>query len=311
MKFLILACLCATALAQKYEEYTTPDSAVEEFATNAPQELRSNYRTYDQSSNQQQVTNKRCIEKNERYPIPGSCDRYIECLNGTATDKTCPDGLRYNPNVTFNRDPCQYPIDVECIGRASLQPAQPTEECPHQFGYFKRTDGNHCGKFRNCVNGVAFDFDCPEGLAFNSESYRCDWPDQVKDCDVEAYLGFRCPEVPELKDVGPPTGFRFYRSPSNCQQYFICVEGKPRRLACSGYNAFDEEIEGCVAADEVSACPADIKERAARSRKEEEQRVIEQQKYYERLKQNPQAQLRYAPTEPSYNAYEEATTVSQ
>lgn len=24
--------------------------------------------------------NMRCVEKNERYPVPGSCDRYIECL---------------------------------------------------------------------------------------------------------------------------------------------------------------------------------------------------------------------------------------
>lgn len=37
----------------------------------------------------------------------------------------------------------------------------------------------------SCVEGRAHIFHCPEGLAFNSESYRCDWPDQVPDCDVE------------------------------------------------------------------------------------------------------------------------------
>lgn len=37
----------------------------------------------------------------------------------------------------------------------------------------------------NCADGKGYIFDCPEGLAFNSESYRCDWPDQVTDCDVE------------------------------------------------------------------------------------------------------------------------------
>lgn len=37
----------------------------------------------------------------------------------------------------------------------------------------------------NCVEGRGFTFDCPEGLAFNEESYRCDWPDQVPSCDPE------------------------------------------------------------------------------------------------------------------------------
>lgn len=37
----------------------------------------------------------------------------------------------------------------------------------------------------NCVEGRGYTFDCPEGLAFNDESYRCDWPDQVPSCDPE------------------------------------------------------------------------------------------------------------------------------
>lgn len=40
----------------------------------------------------------------------------------------------------------------------------------------------------NCADGKGYVFDCPEGLAFNAESYRCDWPDQVSDCDAEGRL---------------------------------------------------------------------------------------------------------------------------
>lgn len=65
------------------------------------------------------------------------------------------------------------------------EPAQPTDDCPHQFGYFKLGDTRNCSGFRNCVNGIAFDFTCPEGLAFSSETYRCEWPDEVADCDAE------------------------------------------------------------------------------------------------------------------------------
>lgn len=37
----------------------------------------------------------------------------------------------------------------------------------------------------NCVEGRGFTFDCPEGLAFNGDTYRCDWADQVPDCNAE------------------------------------------------------------------------------------------------------------------------------
>ncbi|XP_045761500.1 uncharacterized protein LOC123864845 [Maniola jurtina] len=227
---------------------------------------------YDEESAPRTVGKLSCKEKNERYSVPGSCDRYVECLNGTAEEKQCPDGLRYNPDVLFNVYPCQYPIDVPCLARSALQPAQPTADCPHQFGYFKTGDSRNCSGFRNCVNGVGYEFTCPEGLAFSSDNYRCEWPDQVSDCDAEAFLGFRCPEVPASKELGPPAGFRFYRSPSDCQVYFICIEGKPRRLGCGGYSAFDELTETCVNAEEVSVCPQELKTRAAQAKEKEERR---------------------------------------
>lgn len=65
------------------------------------------------------------------------------------------------------------------------EPPQSTDDCPHQFGYFKVGDQNNCGQFKNCVDGRGFIFDCPEGLAWNSATYRCDWPDQVTDCNAE------------------------------------------------------------------------------------------------------------------------------
>lgn len=66
-----------------------------------------------------------------------------------------------------------------------LEPPQPTDDCPHQYGYFRLGDATNCGQFKNCVEGRAYIFDCPEGLAFNGDSYRCDWPDQVLTCDAE------------------------------------------------------------------------------------------------------------------------------
>lgn len=192
-----------------------------------------------------------CPERNGRYAKQSQCDAYIECIDGIAEEKLCPEGLVFNPEARFNY-PCGYPIDVNCEGRPNLQPASPTEDCPHQYGYFKIGDHQHCGQFMNCVDGRGYVFDCPEGLAFNPESYRCDWPDQVPDCDAETFLGFRCPEVRNSLFGGAE--IQFYRSTIDCHHYYICVNGRPRLQSCGMGNAFNELIDACDAAENVTGC---------------------------------------------------------
>lgn len=200
-------------------------------------------------SNRQQPSGS-CPEKNGRFPVPSQCDAYIECIDGVAEEKLCPEGLLFNPEARFNY-PCGYPIDVDCDGRPNRQPPQPTNDCPHQYGYFKVGDTQRCGQFMNCADGRGYVFDCPEGLAFNPESYRCDWPDQVPDCDAESFLGFRCPEDTQRSLFG---GIQFYRSNNDCQRYYVCVNGRPRLQNCGEGNAFNEIINSCDAAENVTGC---------------------------------------------------------
>lgn len=47
------------------------------------------------------------------------------------------------------------------------------------------SDSRNCGQFINCAFGDGYIFNCPEGLAFNERTYKCDWPDQVESCDAE------------------------------------------------------------------------------------------------------------------------------
>lgn len=162
--------------------------------------------------------------------------------------------------------PCSYPIDVECNQpTARLQAAQPTDDCPHQFGYYRMGDAKNCGQFKNCAAGTGYVFDCPEGLAWNKETYRCDWPDQVEDCDVEAFLGFSCPPPPPLPK-SPLLGeqeqeYQFYSHQSNCQKYFICIEGRPRLVGCGEDQAFNPEINACDDIENVPSCSADIRQK--------------------------------------------------
>lgn len=65
-----------------------------------------------------------------------------------------------------------------------------------------------------------------------------------------AFLGFRCPEVKESPFLGGE--IRFYRSTHDCQHYYICVNGHPRLLNCGEGNAFNELIDACDAAENVT-----------------------------------------------------------
>nr|CAI5828026.1 unnamed protein product [Callosobruchus analis] len=193
-----------------------------------------------------------CPERDGRFPTR-TCDGYIECKDGVGEEKTCPDGLLFNPASGIHAYPCQYPLDVDCTGREQTQPAQSTPDCPHQFGYYRLGGPQECGQFKNCVDGKAFIFDCPEGLAFNEETLRCDWPDQVASCDAEAYLGFTCP--PDARSFGlGQEEYRYFRSSTDCQHYYICINSKPRLYNCGEGKAFNELINACDGAENVTGC---------------------------------------------------------
>ncbi|KAK1123548.1 hypothetical protein K0M31_008253 [Melipona bicolor] len=196
------------------------------------------------------LENLSCPEKYGRFAVPSQCDAYIECKDGIPEQMLCPDGLLFNPNIRYNY-PCGYPIDVDCGERSNRQRPEPTDECPHQYGYFKLGDEQNCGKFITCVEGRAHIFHCPEGLAYNSEFYRCDWPDQVPDCDTEAFLGFQCPDY---LDHGHQDEFTFHPSPYDCQRYYICINGRPRLQICSAGKLFNKLKNICDAAENVTDC---------------------------------------------------------
>lgn len=129
---------------------------------------------------------------------------------------------------------------------------QATEECPHQFGYFRLGDASHCGQFMNCAEGRGYTFDCPSGLAFNKDTYQCDYPDLVPDCDVEAFLGFSCP--PEARADGLGQSEQRYLRSDDCQRYFLCAEGRPRLYTCGAGTAFSDALNRCDAAENVTGC---------------------------------------------------------
>lgn len=66
-----------------------------------------------------------------------------------------------------------------------------------------------------------------------------------------AFLGFTCPPV-DNNSIYFGGETRFFRSPADCQHYFVCVEGRPRLQNCGEGNAFNELVNTCDAAENVT-----------------------------------------------------------
>lgn len=84
------------------------------------------------------------------------------------------------------------------------EPAIPTAECPHQYGFYPspQASPSNCGQYRMCIEGRAVEMMCPPGLAFNPTSAQCDWPDQVPSCNSDSkpillyFLGYGMKGLP-------------------------------------------------------------------------------------------------------------------
>ncbi|KAH8351878.1 hypothetical protein KR084_000368 [Drosophila pseudotakahashii] len=207
-----------------------------------------------------------CPSPNGRFASGDQCDAYTECKDDVPVEKLCPDGLLFHQRTKATGE-CTYAPYSTCKERARLQPANGTDECPRQFGFYPNGDETKCGIYRNCAHGVASTTKCPEGLAFNEETYQCDWPDLVANCNAEAYLGFNCPAAdaidgtaPEV-DVSPEGELRYYRHPQTCKKYFVCVNGHPRLYNCGKYLAFNSQSKLCDFYNKVPECYALLKEK--------------------------------------------------
>ncbi|XP_052737177.1 protein obstructor-E-like [Bicyclus anynana] len=190
-----------------------------------------------------------CIRGDGYVPIEGVCDAYTECNGLDAVERQCPDGLYFDRNILWPADPCGYPTDIPCEGRT--QPAKPTPECKHQYGFFPSPmTSNDCGQYRMCVEGRATDMFCPTGLAFNPTSSRCEWPENVPSCNLENFLGYKCPPA-ELDRTGNPivTNHKYEKS---CYEFYSCVNGNARLLSCDVGYAFDAHLSRCVREDLVA-----------------------------------------------------------
>lgn len=190
-----------------------------------------------------------CPDEFGFHPHLKSCDKYWACDNGTATLKTCGNGLVFDDSDT-KRENCAYPFSVDCGDRSDLEPPISTPHCPRLYGIF--ADPGNCRIFYSCWNGEASRYECPPGLAYDDDQRVCVWADHVDRCDQsEVSDGFVCPDPTETDQPGHYTR---HAHPTDCRKFYVCIEGVARPYGCSLGTVFNVDTLQCDDPENVPGC---------------------------------------------------------
>jgi len=115
-------------------------------------------------------------------------------------------------------------------------------KCPAKDGQYE--DSRQCDKFYQCVDGVATEKLCPDGLVFDQlirKINKCDQPFNV-DCgdrtELQTLIGNRlC-----LRQ----NGFFAHPEPQICHIFYNCIGGEATEIKCTNGLHFDEYSGTCV-----------------------------------------------------------------
>ncbi|CAG9862665.1 unnamed protein product [Phyllotreta striolata] len=150
---------------------------------------------------------KLCLKPNGQFPGT-SCNKFVNCGNGKATEQNCPKDLYFSPKKLR----CDYPANVDCAGQEEL-----LKFCFKRRGVFP---GTTCEKYVVCWDGWVKEIECQHGLLFSVTRGHCYWPHDVK-CDNINLKKF-C-----LKPRGQFPG-------TKCKKYVNCHDGIVVEQECPG-----------------------------------------------------------------------------
>lgn len=138
---------------------------------------------------------------------------------------------------------------VALSGTATL--AEPSSSnlypCPHS-GTTRLAHSWSCSKFVQCVNGVAVDRDCAQGLFFNAEEQRCMNRSDAQ-CEIE---NNPCPTWDDPEDL------TYLTHASSCSQYFMCYGRTPLPFNCAAGLNFNALTNQCDTASCYVSCGSNL-----------------------------------------------------
>lgn len=253
----ILLCIATNVLCQRPPQFQfqpgpqsfSPQSAPSSQQQFAPAPAVPSVPARSNSGSSGFVGSFNCPDDFGFYPHVKSCDKYWACDNGTATLKTCGNGLVFDDS-DMKRENCAYPFSVDCGDRSDLEPPISTPHCPRLYGIFP--DTTNCRIFYSCWNGEASRYECPPGLAYDDNQRVCVWADHVERCDQsEVSDGFVCPDQTEADQPGHYTR---HAHPTDCRKFYVCIESVARPYGCSLGTVFNVDTLQCDDPENVPGC---------------------------------------------------------
>ncbi|XP_065089045.1 uncharacterized protein LOC135710405 isoform X1 [Ochlerotatus camptorhynchus] len=187
-----------------------------------------------------------------RFPVAGSCTRFILCVNGIQSLHECLNGLVFDQtisecNLAENAPPC---VEVTCP--ANDDPANPT---------FIRHPTN-CRQYFICVAGTPIQQECPPNTAFNPTTNVCDLESNVQ---CPATLRTKATFLSLVSKTSSKANNRCIGNkgiinvpdPDDCSRYYMCMNDNSFSVECSKGMVFDSKTNKCGNADS-SICIKDV-----------------------------------------------------
>lgn len=195
---------------------------------------------------------------------PGSCQRFIRCVNGNSVVQHCAPGLAFN----IVRGQCDTEANAAC------NPCQGVD--PREVIFIR--DELDCARYTMCLGAVRSENQCGANLYFNPNINTCDHTSNVE-C---ASSGTTTTTTTLSPGPGDPTdpgtdatcniqaNFEIFASPTSCDRYTICACGHPQVRNCPPGLIFDVVSQSCNTRDQghclsetAPACPPDTVEHIA------------------------------------------------
>merc|ERR1712243_303748 len=116
------------------------------------------------------------------------------------------------------------------VALVSVAAGQSNFRCPEKDGYFE--DPNQCDKYYDCLDGIAEERLCPDGLVFDPFSRKREPCDHYFNVDCGDRLDLQPPKGPS--DLCPRlNGFYSHPDPGVCHIFYACVDGTAEEYTCS------------------------------------------------------------------------------
>jgi len=115
----------------------------------------------------------------------------------------------------------QYDKQIKCM-----------PEC-HQYNLTSFCYDRTCTKYVLCYYGIPVLRECLDGLQYNAETDRCDFPEFVDCVDNECHQEIT------------PRDIVYIASKAHCNKYYICSDGKAFSQECTNGLYFNPAKKAC------------------------------------------------------------------